>query len=217
MNPIRLLLVDDHDLVRAGLRTLLEKIPGFEVIGEAANGREALRQIEALSPNIVLMDLMMPELNGLDATAQAVGLFPRTRIVILSMNSGEEFVMPALQAGAKGFLLKSIDAIELERAIKAVARGETYLCSNIPRHVIEACLNSNSGPINSLQQLTLRQREILQLIAEGNTIKLIAGKLGISARTVETHRRDLMTILRINDVAGLTRYAIRMGLIVPGN
>jgi DNA-binding NarL/FixJ family response regulator len=215
MNPIRLLLVDDHDLVRAGLRVLLEKIPGFEVIGEAANGREALHQIEALAPNIVLMDLMMPELNGLDATARAVSQFPNTRIVILSMNSGEEFVMPALQAGAKGYLLKSIDPIELERAIKAVARGETYLCSNIPNQVIEACLSSKSGPINSLWQLTQRQREVLQLIAEGNATKLIAGKLGISAKTVETHRRDLMKFLCINDVAGLTRYAIRMGLISP--
>ncbi len=217
MNPIRVLLVDDHDLVRAGLRTLLEQIPGFEVIDEAANGREALHQIEALAPNIVLMDLMMPELNGLDATARSVSQFPNTRIIILSMNSGEEFVIPALQAGATGYLLKNIDAIELERAIRTVAHGETYLCSMIPNRVIEACLSSNSGPINSLQQLTQRQREVLQLIAEGNTIKLIAGKLGISAKTVETHRHDLMKFLCINDVAGLTRYAIRMGLITPGN
>lgn len=217
MNPLRVLLVDDHDLVRAGLRSLLEKIPGFEVIGEATNGREALRQIEALAPNIVLMDLMMPELNGLDATALAVGQFPKTRVIVLSMNSGEEFVLPALQAGATGYLLKNIDPIELERAIKAVARGETYLCSNIPNQVIEACLSSNSGPINSLQKLTQRQREVLQLIAEGNTIKLIAEKLGISAKTVETHRHDLMAVLGIHDVAGLTRYAIRMGLITPAN
>lgn len=217
MTPIRLLLVDDHDLVRAGLRTLLEKIPGFEVVGEAANGREALRQIETLAPNIVLMDLLMPELNGLDTTAQAVSLFPNTRIVILSMNDGEEFVLPALQAGAKGYLLKNIDPIELEGAIKAVARGEMHLCSSIPKPVIEACLSSNSRPISSLQKLTPRQREVLQLIAEGNTIKLIAGKLGVSPKTVETHRHDLMEILDIHDVAGLTRYAIRMGLISQCN
>lgn len=216
MDPIRVLLVDDHDLVRAGLRTLLEKMPGMEVVGEAANGREALHQIEVLAPDIALMDLMMPELNGLDATAQAVSRFPNTRIIILSMNSGEEFVLPALQAGAKGFLMKTITPSQLERAINAVARGETSLCPQIPDQVVEACLSIPWGPLNSLQQLTLRQREILQLIAEGNPLKVIAGKLGISARTVETHRHDLMTVLHIHDVAGLTRYAIRMGLITAG-
>lgn len=213
MDPIRVLLVDDHDLVRSGLRTLLEKMPGIEVVGEAANGREALHQMEVLAPDIALMDLMMPELNGLDATAQAVSRFTNTRIMILSMNSGEEYVVPALQAGAKGYLMKTITPLQLERAINAVARGETFLCSQIPDPVVEACLTTPTAPLNSLQQLTPRQREILQLIAEGNAIKLIAGKLGISVRTVETHRHDIMTVLHINDVAGLTRYAIRMGLI----
>ncbi|MBC7821170.1 MAG: response regulator transcription factor [Planctomycetaceae bacterium] len=215
MNPIRVMLADDHDLVRAGLRALLEKIPGIEVIGEAADGREALRQIEALTPDVVLMDVMMPELNGLEATARAASQFPKTRIVILSMNSGEEFVMQALQAGAAGYLLKNINPAELETAIKAVARGETFLSPAIPKQVIDACLSNHGGPTSSLQKLTQRQREVLQLIVEGNSTKLIASKLGISAKTVESHRADLMTALSIHDVAGLTRYAIRMGMITP--
>lgn len=214
---IRVLLADDHDLVRAGLRALLEKMPDIEVAGEAADGREALRQIEALAPRVVLMDVMMPELNGLEATARTAHQFPDTRIVILSMNSGQEFVMQALQSGASGYLLKKITPAELELAIKTVAHGETYLSSAISSQTIEACLSNHGGPTSSLQKLTQRQREILQLIAEGNATKLIASKLGISPKTVETHRADLMDALSIYDIAGLTRYAIRMGLIAPEN
>lgn len=215
MNAIRVMLADDHDLVRAGLKALLEKMQDVVVVGEAADGRDALRKIEALIPNVVLMDVMMPELNGLEATARAVSQYPGTRVIILSMSSGEEFVTQALQAGAGGYLLKNINPTELEVAIRVVARGETFLSSAIPQQVIEACLCSQGGASSSLQRLTQRQREILQLIAEGNPTKLIGGKLGISAKTVETHRADLMAALGINDVAGLTRYAIRMGLIAP--
>lgn len=215
MPPIRVMLADDHDLVRAGLRALLEKMPKIEVIGEASNGREALRQIEALAPDVVLMDVMMPELNGLEATARAVSQFPNTRIVILSMNSGEELVIQAMQSGAAGYLLKNIHPSELELAIQTVARGEPYFSPAIPKPVIEACLTNHGGPTSSLKKLTHRQREVLQLLAEGNTIKCIAAKLGIAAKTVETHRSDLMNTLSINDIAGLTRYAIRMGLITP--
>ncbi len=215
MNPIRVMLADDHVLVRAGLRALLEKIPGIIVIGEVADGREALSQIAALAPDVVLMDVMMPELNGLEATARAACQFPNTRIVMLSMNSGEEFVMQALQSGAAGYLLKNINPAELESAIKAVARGDTFLSPSIPKQVVDACLSNQGGPTSSLQRLTLRQREVLQLVAEGNSTKLIASKLSISAKTVESHRLDLMTALSIHDVAGLTRYAIRMGVIRP--
>lgn len=217
MNPIRVMLTDDHDLVRAGLRALLERIPNVSVIGEADNGREALRMIEVLAPQVVLMDVLMPELNGLDATARAASQFPNTRILILSMNSGQEFVLQALQSGAAGYLLKNIDPQELELAIKAVARGETYFSSSISQQVIQACLKTNGAPTSSLQKLTQRQREILQLIAEGNSTKGIASKLGISVKTVETHRADLMDTVGIHDIAGLTRYAIRMGLISPGS
>ena len=215
MSPIRVLLADDHELVRAGLRSLLEKITDITVIGEASNGREALRLIDELAPNVVLMDVMMPELNGLEATARAANQFPTTRIVILSMNAGEDFVLQALQSGAAGYLLKNINPAELELAINAVARGGTYLSSAIPTQVIEACLANHGGPTSSLQKLTPRQREILQLITEGNSTKEIAAKLTISTKTVETHRVDLMKALGINDIAGLTRFAIRMGLITP--
>lgn len=215
MDLIHVLLADDHDLVRAGLRSLLEKMPGIDVVGEAGNGREALRQIEALAPQVVLMDVMMPELNGLEATAWAAHQFPNTRIIILSMNSGQEFVLQALQSGAAGYLLKNIHPAELELAIKAVARGETYFSSTISPQTIDTCLSNHAGPKSSLQKLTHRQHEVLQLIAEGNSTKLIACKLGISAKTVETHRADLMDALSIYDIAGLTRYAVRMGLITP--
>lgn len=215
MNPIRVILADDHDLVRAGLRALLEKISGIEVISEAANGREALQQIAEFAPDVVLMDVMMPEMNGLEATARAVSQFPNTRVIILSMNSAEEFVIQAVQSGAASYLLKNINPAELETAIKAVARGEIFLSPSIPKQVIEACLNNHGGPTSSLQKLTQRQREVLQLVAEGNSTKVIAHKLGVSVKTVESHRTDLMSALSIHDIAGLTRYAIRMRVITP--
>lgn len=215
VNSIRVLLVDDHSLVRAGLRALLERIPGIEVVGEAGNGREALQKIAELSPHVVLMDVLMPELNGLDAAARAVSRFPGIRILILSMNAGQEFVVQALQSGAAGYLLKNVSPTELELAIQKVANGETYFSSAIAQQVVEACLNSNGTPTTSLQRLTQRQREILQLIAEGNSTKQIAHKLSVSVKTVETHRADLMSALSIHDVAGLTRYAIRVGLVSP--
>ncbi len=215
MKPIRILLVDDHALVRAGLRALLEKITGVEIVGEAGNGREALSQIEQLHPELVLMDIMMPELNGLDATARAISKFPDTRIIILSMNVTHEVVLQTLQAGASGYLLKNISPTELELAIKAVMRGEMYLSSVISQQVIEACLKRNATPSQTREMLTPRQREILQLIAEGNSTKQIAYKLDISVKTAESHRTDLMDALDIHDIAGLTRYAIRMGLIAP--
>lgn len=213
MRPIRILLVDDHALVRAGLRALLEKISGVEIIGEAGNGREALGLIEALRPELVLMDIMMPELNGLDATARAISKFPDSRIIILSMNVTQDVVLQTLQAGASGYLLKNISPTELELAIRAVMRGEMYLSSLISQHVVEACLKRTASP--SRDMLTPRQREILQLIAEGNSTKQIAAKLDISVKTAESHRSDLMDAIDVHDIAGLTRYAIRMGLIMP--
>lgn len=215
MKSVRILLVDDHNLVRAGLRALLEKISGVEIIGEAGNGREALGLIETLRPDLVLMDIMMPELNGLDATARATSKFPDSRIIILSMNVTQEVVLQTLQAGAAGYLLKNISPTELELAIAAVTRGETYLSSAISQHVIDACVKRTSAPNHAREMLTPRQREILQLIAEGNATKQIAHKLNISVKTAESHRTDLMEALDIHDIAGLTRYAIRMGLITP--
>ncbi len=211
--PIRVLLADDHDLLRAGLRLLLGTMEGVEVVGEAANGREAVELSRRLEPDIVLMDLMMPELSGLDATARIVTGQPRVRVLVLSMNSGEESVLPAIRAGASGYLLKNVPPGELETAIRAAARGDSYLCPGVSRHVIDGCLRRNEAGESSFERLTPRQREVLQLVAEGRNAKEIAGRLDISVRTAETHRTQLMEVLDIHDIAGLVRYAIRKGLI----
>lgn len=214
MKPIRVLLADDHALLRAGLRALLQQFERVEVVAEANNGREALQLVEQHRPDVVLMDIMMPELNGLEATARAVGKFPNTRVVILSMTAGQEFVLQALQAGAAGYLLKNVEPEELERAIRAVAAGEVHLCSAISKQVVELCL-ARGGATAGRAALTPRQRDVLQLIAEGGTTKGIAKKLGISVKTAESYRAELMDALDIRDVAGLTRYAIRTGVITP--
>jgi DNA-binding NarL/FixJ family response regulator len=223
MNLTRVLLVDDHLLVRAGLRTLLEQMPGTEVVGEASNGREALDLIKVNPPDVVLMDITMAEMNGLVATAQITHDFPQVRILMLSMHATKEYVTQALQAGASGYLLKDAAPTELELAIRSVMRGEKYLSPAVSTHVIADYLQRASGgttnradtEISSTTPLTLRQREILQLIAEGNTTKEIAAKLTLSVKTVETHRTQLMERLDIHDIAGLVRYAIRIGLVTP--
>jgi DNA-binding NarL/FixJ family response regulator len=215
MQAIRVLLADDHTLVREGLRALLERIPGVEVVAEAGNGREALRLIETHRPHVALMDIMMPELNGLDATARATYRFPDTRIIILSMNTDKEFVLQALHSGASGYLLKNISAAELEQAMTSVMRGEIYLSPGISRHVVEASLRHNGVAQGAARRLTPRLREVLQLIAEGHSTKSIAKTLGVSVKTPESYRGDVMDALDIRDIAGLTRYAIRMGLVSP--
>jgi DNA-binding NarL/FixJ family response regulator len=223
MTPIRLLLAEDHALVRAGFRSLLQSFSGVEVVGEANDGREALRLIESLRPNIVLMDIMMPGLNGLEATARVTKEFPSVRVIILSMNAAEEYVLQAMRAGASGYLLKDGSIGELEQAIRAVARGEKFLSSAVSKYVIAGYVQRGtssgadaSGSRLTDEKLTPRQREILQLIAEGNTTKEIAKKLEISVKTVESHRMQLMERLDIHDIAGLVRYSIRVGLVEAG-
>ncbi len=213
MEPIRVLLVDDHKLVRVGLRSLLEAISGIEVVGEAGNGREALELTKTLTPQVVVMDLMMPELNGIEATIQIRQKFPNTRILIMSFESRDNLIEQAFQGGASGFLLKDFRPEELAVAIQAVVRGEPYLSTTIYKQVVEVCANNLVKSPNALQQLTPRQREVLQLLAEGNTAKLIGIKLGISRKTVETHRAALMEALNIFNVADLTRFAVHIGLI----
>ena len=215
---IRILLADDHALVRQGLRSLLATIIDFEVIGEASNGREALGQIRKLAPDVALMDISMPELNGLDATAHALRDRPDLKIIMLSMHATEAYVLEALRAGAHGYVLKDTDAIELERAIRAVARGERYLTPAVSHHVIDRFINAERGDATAQSDaLTPRQREVLQLIAEGKSTREIAERLYLSIKTVETHRSQLMKRLEIFDVAGLTRYALRIGLVDPGS
>ncbi|MBU6506354.1 MAG: response regulator transcription factor [Alphaproteobacteria bacterium] len=212
-NPIRILLCDDHLLIRASLKSLIGEFPGIEVVGEASDGREALEHAGKLQPNVVLMDIAMPGLNGLEATRRLVKDYPQVRVVMLSMHADESHVLQALRAGASGYVLKGSAPRELEMAIEAVARGEIFLSPAISKHVIDVYLNRAEGEINSLDLLTPRQREILQLIAEGKSSKQIAQLLEASVKTIESHRASLMERLDIHDVAGLVRYAIRHGLV----
>jgi DNA-binding NarL/FixJ family response regulator len=215
MTRIRVLLVDDHNLFRAGIRSLLQTVGDIEVVAEASDGREALQLVEAHRPDVVLLDIMMPSLNGLDAAARIAHAFPRSRVIILSMNADEDSVLRTLRAGAVGYLVKTADPAEMELAIRAAARGEKFLSSAISAHVVAACLGRIDREETSLERLTPRQREVLQLIAEGHTTKEIASKLHITPKTAESYRGEIMTALDIHDVASLTRYAIRTGLVLP--
>jgi DNA-binding NarL/FixJ family response regulator len=213
MKPIRIVVAEDHALVRAGICSLLEKLPGVEVVGEAADGREALELLKTQAPHVALLDISMPGMNGLEAAARAARRFPATRVILLSMHANEEYVHRALKAGVAGYLLKDSGTAELELAVRAVARGETFLSPAISKQVISDYVRRTGAETTSLEALTPRQREILQLIAEGHTTKEIAKKLDLGVKTVETHRAALMTRLDIHDVAGLVRYAIRVGLV----
>jgi DNA-binding NarL/FixJ family response regulator len=222
VTTIRVLLADDHTLVRAGIRSLLETLPGIKVVAEASNGMEALNLIDQFHPDVVLMDIAMSELNGLEATSRILKGYPDIKVIILSMHANEEYVWKALRLGAKGYLLKDAGMAELELAVKAVVRGETYLSPPISRQVISDYVSRVSSdqekqslPGQEIERLTPRQREILRLIAEGFTTQAIAQKLDISVKTVETHRTQLMERLDIHDIAGLVRYAIRIGLVKP--
>jgi len=216
MAPIRVLLAEDHALVRAGFRALLTGLADVEVVGEAADGQQALQLVAEQRPDIVLMDIAMSGLNGLAATERIVQEWPAVRVVILSMHANEEYVLQALRAGACGYLLKDAGISELELAVRAVAAGETYLSPPISRQVIAGYVRRAGGPLIASAegpQLTPRQREVLRLLAEGRTVKEIGRALGISEKTVETHRSQLMQRLDIFDLPGLVRYALRTGLV----
>lgn len=215
MKPTRILLVDDHELVRAGLRSLLESFQGLEVVAEANDGQEALRQIAAYRPDIALMDISMDGMAGLEATAQAAREFPGTRIIILSMHANEVYVLQALRAGAAGYLRKDARAQELEAAIRSVMKGEVFLTPSVSRFVLAGYVRRTGTAGPGAVQLTPRQREILQLVAQGRTTAEIARTLVLSTKTVETHRAKIMERLGIHDLAGLVRYAIREGLVLP--
>jgi DNA-binding NarL/FixJ family response regulator len=216
---LRVLLVDDHVLVRAGIRSLLEAQAGIEIVAEADNGRDAAALARQHRPDVVIMDISMAELNGIDATVQVLAQGSATRVLILSMHSGEEFVRRAMKAGASGYLVKDSAPQELMLALRALSRGETYLSSRVSRHVVRALSaepREHAG--SSLESLSPRQREVLQLIAEGSSTREIAAALGLSVKTVETHRAALMERLDIHDIAGLVMYAARNKLIsMDGN
>jgi len=215
MSDVRLLLVDDHWLVRASLKSLLDDFSGVEVVGEASNGREALERIAQLRPDLILMDISMPQLNGVEATQRITDQHPDVRVIVLSMHAGEEHVLRALRAGASGYVLKGSAPRELELAIDAVSRGQIFLSPAISKQILETYLNRSEDKGTGLNQLTPRQREILQLIAEGHSSKQIAQMLDTSVKTIESHRASLMDRLDIHDIAGLVRYAVRNGLVSP--
>ena len=210
VNRHRVLLAEDHTLVRAGLRALLDGLPNIEVVGEAEHGGEAVTMATQLRPDVVLMDLSMPILNGIEATRRVMKLRPRPRILVLSMHDDTEYVRQALSAGASGYLLKSAAVRELELALAAVVRGEVWISPAIARGVVDDLTRRNQTGHDAL---TPRQREILQLVAEGHTTKQIAKRLHIGMKTVDAHRAQIMERLDIHNIAGLVRYAIRTGVI----
>jgi DNA-binding NarL/FixJ family response regulator len=212
VDPIRVLLADDHELVRAGIRSLLEKLTDVEVAAEASDGREAIRLVEKHEPQVVLTDIAMPVLNGLEVTRHLTDKFPKVRVVVLSMYSDEAHVYLALRAGAAGYLLKGAAREELELAIRAVAQGEMYLSPTVSKPIIMEDGGRATGENSLLKRLSARQIQVLQLIAKGKTTKQVALELNISAKTVETHRMQLMDRLEIHDIPGLVRFAIKVGL-----
>lgn len=213
MDSIRILLADDHELVRNGIRALLEKLSGVEVTGEASNGEDAIRLVEKSEPHIVLTDIAMPGLNGLEVTRHLAKAFPNVRVVILSMYADEEHLYMALRAGAAGYLVKGAAREELELAIRAVARGDAYISPALSKHLIVNCDQAGDGGLTPLKRLSCRQTEVLRLIARSKTTKQIALDLNISVKTVESHRTQLMDRLEIHDIPGLVRFAIKVGLV----
>ena len=214
IKPIHVILADDHTLVRAGIRALLEKLPAVKVIGEASDGREVLNLVKAQPPDVVLMDIAMPGLNGLEAAERMAVDFPGVRIIILTMHDNEEYVLRALKAGVAGYLLKKSATAELETALHQVLRGEIYLSREISTQLNKKFpLQGIIGRKSALEQLTGRQREVLQLIAEGQNTKGIGDILKVSPKTVEYHRMKLMAGLNLHDIPGLVRFALRVGLI----
>jgi len=210
---VRIVLVDDHRLVRAGIRALLEKTPQREVVGEAADGREAFALIEKKRPDIVLIDIAMPGLNGLDAVDRIKREWPETKVIILSMHANEEYVVRALRSDVSGYLIKDAAVDELEDAIRTVTEGEVYFSRRISKRVIRDYLTNTDEIRGPLEQLSSRQREVLQLIGEGKNTKEIADILQVSVKTIEAHRLQLMQRLDIHDIPGLVKFAIRTGLV----
>jgi DNA-binding NarL/FixJ family response regulator len=211
--PIRVLVADDHMIVRTGIRHVLESEPGFEVVGEAANGTEALSLTAELRPDVVVLDISMPDVSGLELAARLRSTSGGTRVLILSMHNNAEYVLESVRAGAHGYLLKDTAATELRTAIRAVCQGESYFSPPVASRLSAAVRGEHDPQPAGLDQLTGREREVLHGIAQGRTNKEIATQLGISHRTVETHRESLMRKLQIRTVAELTRFALGAGIL----
>ena len=209
--PIQILVADDHRIVRDGLRAILER-EGFKVVAEASNGREALEWTEKVRPDIAVLDLAMPILNGLDSAKEIQRISPKTKTILLTMHTERQYVLEGLRSGAKGFVMKTHASEDLVRAIREAARGGTYLSPEVSRTVIESYQTKTEVPADPL---SARERQVLQLVAEGKTTKEVAGILEISVKTAETYRARIMEKLDIHEVAGLVRYAIRRGMVQP--
>jgi DNA-binding NarL/FixJ family response regulator len=214
---LRLMLADDHQIVRQGLRAILQAVPDFELVGEAADGLEAVRLVERLRPDVLVLDLMMPKLSGLEVARQVTRRAPRPRVVILSMHSNEAYVQEALSAGALGYVVKDAGAEELVQAIRAVSMGRRYFSRPLTEEAVEAYARKAGGsPPDPYHQLTAREREVLHLTAEGHSGADIAERLFISPRTVETHRANLMRKLGVRNQKELVRYAVQRGIPLGG-
>lgn len=214
---LRIMLVDDHALVREGVRTVLAATPGFTVVAEAGGGEEALELAQGSQPDLVLLDLSLPGASGLELTTRFRALLPDVRILILSVHDHPEYVLGAVRAGAQGYLRKDTSPAELREAIRAVARGESYFSPGVARHLTAAVRGDTERltPMERVARLAPREREVLAGIAAGETSREIAGRLGLSPRTVETYRESLMRKLDIRTVAGLTRFAVEAGMVGP--
>ena len=215
-NTQRILIVDDHALFRAGLRALMTEDPDIEVVGEAANGRDAIRAVGQLAPHLVLMDLSMPEMNGMEAIAEIKRRYPDVRVLVLTLNKTENYLYASLKAGADGYILKDATHEEFGVAIRSVLKGKTYLSMDVSANVVSGYLGGgiSSGGSSVYDSLTHREREVLKLVAEGKSNKSIAEILNLSVKTVEKHRSNLMSKLDVHNAAGLTAYAMEKGLIV---
>ncbi len=216
MSKTRVLLADDHTIVRQGLRALLDSQDNIEVVGEAEDGRQAIEKAQQLVPDIIVIDITMPNLNGIEATRQIKKLKPEIKVLVLTVHINEEYIYQVLQAGASGYLLKESAVSDLISAINAVKKGDIFLSPSISKVVVKDYVKHAegvSGDFDSINLLTGREREILQLIAEGRTNKQVAHLLKLSVKTVDVHRSHIMEKLHIHDVTGLVKYSIRKGLI----
>ena len=212
----RILIVDDHTLLRAGLRALLAQDPGIEVVGEADNGRDAIRAVGQLAPHLVLMDLTMPEMNGMEAITEIKRRYPEVRVLVMTLHKAEDYIHASLTAGADGYILKDASQDEFRVAIRSVLAGKTYLSMDVSAKVVSGYLGGgrSSGASSVYDTLTHREREVLKLVAEGKSNKAIAEFLNLSTKTVEKHRANLMSKLGLHNASELTAYAMEKGLVV---